>query len=129
MTDEQWKVEINGHDNNKSKEDKVKHNSVNMVSQSTPKLSEYEKSKVKNIAELKLRLAELDAAHPMLKEFVCEPVSKKWGRKKKAQENRDPAQRRKSTRNQPQQIERYVLMIVMVVTTLMLTSLQLISRR
>ena len=105
MTDEQWKVEIDG-DDDESEEDKVKHNSANMASQSTPGLSEYEKSKAKNIAELKLRLAELEATHPMPEEFVREPVSKKRGRKKKAQENGDPAQRRESTRNRPQQIER-----------------------
>jgi hypothetical protein len=105
MTNEQWKVE-NGGDDDESEEDEAKDKSANTASQSTRGLSEYEKNKAKNIAELKGILVELDATYPMPEEFLCESGSKKRGGKKKAQENGEPVERRESTRNKGQQIER-----------------------
>jgi len=104
MTDRQWKDENHG-DHKENEEDDGKHNNTNVASQPTHKLSEYEKNKAKNVAELKARLTELDATHPMPKEFVCKPASKKWGGKKKPQGEGEPVQRQALTRNKGQQIE------------------------
>ena len=61
-------------------------------------ISEYERSKAKNIAKLKLELAKLDEQYPLPDEFQQKAVTKKSA-KKKSKVQGEEVFRRQSARN------------------------------
>jgi len=76
--DEAWKGEHGGEDDEDNEDgDKI---------QAQPKLSEYERTKAKNIAELKEILAGLDEQYPMLKELEPKKVAKVLKKDQKGKE-------------------------------------------
>ena len=60
-------------------------------------ISEYERSKAKNIAKLKLELAKLDEQYPLPEEFQQKAVTKKSAKKKSKVQGEEV--RRQSARN------------------------------
>ena len=84
--DEAWKREHGGEDDEADEDDKIQE----------PKLSEYERKKAKNIAEIKKILAGLEEQNPMPKELQPKKVAKVL---KKDRQGKDITVRRVSLRN------------------------------
>lgn len=105
MDDEEWKKQNGeGEENETDTEDvdQTKKEKKKMVDG----LSEYERNRAKNIAQLKVVMDNLKEKYPFPEDLLPKPESKKSAAKKK--QKQQPIERRASTRNKGGDNERYV---------------------
>ena len=105
MDDEEWKKQNGeGEENETDTEDvdQTKKEKKKMVDG----LSEYERNRAKNIAQLKVVMDNLKEKYLFLEDFLPKPESKKSVAKKK--QKQQPVERWASTRNKGSDNERYV---------------------
>ena len=108
VSNEEWKLknaedgdQMSASDTVKDKDSNVAGgNDVNRGDAISMRMSEYERTREKNIAQLKLELSKLEEQYPLPEAFQRKPVAKK-ATKKKDKVQGEEGIRRQSLRNQP----------------------------
>jgi hypothetical protein len=108
MDDEEWKKQNSESEENENQTENVDQ-TKNGNKKSVGGLSEYEKSKAKNIAQLKLVMENLNENYPFPEDLVPKPALKKPAAKKEKKEIQQPVERRASMRNKGGDKDRYVM--------------------
>lgn len=109
MDDDEWKRQ-NGEGEENENESGDVDQTKKEVKKSVGVLSEYEKIKAKNVAELKLVMENLKENYPFPEDLVPKPALEKPSAKKaKKKERQPPVERRASTRNKGGDNGRYVV--------------------